>query len=121
MIQLGQDSCTGDVTCCPAGEAGDIDHLVSGLLLCENIAHGIGLRKNLPLQYLYYLAQASAGLGFDSAPAPRIACRAKLQDSPGCISTDAELQHTDQGCLTCAMSVHTKPASTSLAHLQSVA
>ena len=41
-----------------AGEAGDIDHLASGLLLCENIAHGIGLRKSLPLQYLYYLAQA---------------------------------------------------------------
>ena len=43
-----------------AGEAGDIDHLASGLLLCENIAHGIGLRKSLPLQYLYYLAQVGA-------------------------------------------------------------
>ena len=43
--------------CVSAGEAGDIDHLASGLLLCENIAHGIGLRKSLPLQYLYYLAQ----------------------------------------------------------------
>ena len=40
-----------------AGEAGDVDHLVSGLLLCENIAHGINLRKSLPLQYLFYLAQ----------------------------------------------------------------
>ena len=40
-----------------AGEAGDVDHLVSALLLCENIAHGINLRKSLPLQYLFYLAQ----------------------------------------------------------------
>ena len=40
-----------------AGEAGDIDHLVSALLLCENIAHGINLRKSPPLQYLFYLAQ----------------------------------------------------------------
>jgi hypothetical protein len=39
-----------------AGEAGDIDHLVSAMLCCENIAHGINLRKSLPLQYLYYLA-----------------------------------------------------------------
>lgn len=43
--------------CCRAGEAGDVDHLVSALLLCENIAHGINLRKSLPLQYLFYLAQ----------------------------------------------------------------
>ena len=34
-----------------------MDHLVGGLLLCENIAHGINLRKSLPLQYLFYLAQ----------------------------------------------------------------
>ncbi len=26
-------------------------------MLCENISHGINLRKNLPLQYLFYLAQ----------------------------------------------------------------
>ncbi len=40
-----------------AGEAGYVDHLVGALLLCENIAHGINLRKSLPLQYLFYLAQ----------------------------------------------------------------
>lgn len=40
-----------------AGEAGDIDHLVSSFMLCENIAHGINLRKSPCLQYLYYLAQ----------------------------------------------------------------
>ena len=42
----------------PAGEAGDIDHLATCLMLCENIAHGINLRKSPCLQYLYYLAQA---------------------------------------------------------------
>ena len=46
------------VTCRPhAGEAGDIDHLVSALMLCENIAHGINLRKSPCLQYLFYMAQ----------------------------------------------------------------
>eukprot|EP00210_Caulerpa_lentillifera_P000119 g114.t1 len=39
------------------GEAGDIDHLISGFLLAENIAHGINLRRAPFLQYLYYLAQ----------------------------------------------------------------
>ncbi len=29
-------------------------------MLCENIAHGIHLRKSLPLQYLFYLAQVCA-------------------------------------------------------------
>ncbi|KAK9839161.1 hypothetical protein WJX74_010777 [Apatococcus lobatus] len=40
-----------------SGEAGDVDHLVSTMLLCHNISHGINLRKSPPLQYLYYLAQ----------------------------------------------------------------
>ena len=40
-----------------AGEAGDIDHLVGSMMLCENIAHGINLRRSPALQYLYYLAQ----------------------------------------------------------------
>lgn len=40
-----------------AGEAGDIDHLVSAFMLSENIAHGINLRKSPCLQYLYYLGQ----------------------------------------------------------------
>ncbi|XP_021908594.1 probable AMP deaminase isoform X2 [Carica papaya] len=39
------------------GEAGDIDHLAAGFLLCTNISHGINLRKSPVLQYLYYLAQ----------------------------------------------------------------
>ena len=40
-----------------AGEAGDVDHLVAAFLAAENVAHGIGLRKSPPLQYLFYLAQ----------------------------------------------------------------
>jgi AMP deaminase len=40
-----------------AGEAGDIDHLVTSFMLAENIAHGINLRKSPVLQYLYYLKQ----------------------------------------------------------------
>eukprot|EP00197_Chlamydomonas_leiostraca_P011982 CAMPEP_0202859138 /NCGR_PEP_ID=MMETSP1391-20130828/1384_1 /ASSEMBLY_ACC=CAM_ASM_000867 /TAXON_ID=1034604 /ORGANISM="Chlamydomonas leiostraca, Strain SAG 11-49" /LENGTH=996 /DNA_ID=CAMNT_0049538147 /DNA_START=131 /DNA_END=3121 /DNA_ORIENTATION=+ len=40
-----------------AGEAGDVDHLASAFMLCENIAHGINLRKSPMLQYLYYLTQ----------------------------------------------------------------
>ncbi|XP_073059310.1 probable AMP deaminase isoform X2 [Primulina eburnea] len=39
------------------GEAGDVDHLAAGFLLCHNISHGINLRKSPVLQYLYYLAQ----------------------------------------------------------------
>ncbi|XP_068230413.1 AMP deaminase 2 isoform X3 [Palaemon carinicauda] len=39
------------------GEAGAIQHLVSGFLLSENISHGLLLRKAPVLQFLYYLAQ----------------------------------------------------------------
>lgn len=39
------------------GEAGEIDHLAAAFLLCNNISHGINLRKSPVLQYLYYLAQ----------------------------------------------------------------
>ncbi|KAL0268272.1 UNVERIFIED_CONTAM: hypothetical protein PYX00_010282 [Menopon gallinae] len=39
------------------GEAGAIQHLICGFLLCENISHGLLLRKVPVLQYLYYLAQ----------------------------------------------------------------
>ena len=45
-----------------AGEAGDVDHLASAFLLAQNISHGIGLRKCMPLQYLYYLAQVREGV-----------------------------------------------------------
>ena len=39
------------------GEAGDIDHLVSTYMLADKINHGILLRKNAALCYLYYLSQ----------------------------------------------------------------
>lgn len=39
------------------GEAGNIQHLIGGFLLAENISHGLLLRKVPVLQYLYYLAQ----------------------------------------------------------------
>ncbi|KAK6635399.1 AMP deaminase 2 [Polyplax serrata] len=39
------------------GEAGPVQHLVCGFLLCDNISHGLLLRKVPVLQYLYYLAQ----------------------------------------------------------------
>ena len=37
------------------GESGDVMHLVTGYLLSNGIAHGIGLQNNHSLQYLYYL------------------------------------------------------------------
>eukprot|EP00892_Ulva_mutabilis_P012568 jgi/Ulvmu1/9684/UM055_0022.1 len=39
------------------GEAGELDHLASAFMVCDNIAHGINLRKSPVLQYIYYLAQ----------------------------------------------------------------
>lgn len=40
-----------------AGEAGEIHHLDTAFLLADSINHGINLRKNPPLQYLFYLCQ----------------------------------------------------------------
>lgn len=37
--------------------AGDIEHMISTFLLANQINHGIQLRKNTGLHYLYYLAQ----------------------------------------------------------------
>merc|ERR1711998_640559 len=39
------------------GEAGDIDNLLAAFLTSDAINHGILLRKNASLQYLYYLSQ----------------------------------------------------------------
>ncbi|KAL0868847.1 hypothetical protein ABMA27_007199 [Loxostege sticticalis] len=44
------------------GEAGPVQHLVCGLMLAENISHGLLLRKVPVLQYLYYLAQISIAM-----------------------------------------------------------
>lgn len=40
-----------------AGEAGELHHLDTAFLLADSINHGINLRKSMPLQYLFYLAQ----------------------------------------------------------------
>ncbi|XP_055357967.1 LOW QUALITY PROTEIN: AMP deaminase 2-like [Paramacrobiotus metropolitanus] len=40
-----------------SGEAGPVNHLISGFILGESIAHGLMLRKVPVLQYLFYLAQ----------------------------------------------------------------
>ena len=39
------------------GEAGDVDNLLAAFLVADGINHGILLRKNASLQYLYYLSQ----------------------------------------------------------------
>ncbi|XP_064650664.1 AMP deaminase 2-like isoform X3 [Lineus longissimus] len=39
------------------GEAGPVNHLLTGYMLSENISHGLMLRKVPVLQYLFYLAQ----------------------------------------------------------------
>ena len=39
------------------GEAGDPDHLAAAFLTAESVNHGVNLRKNTPLQLLYYYAQ----------------------------------------------------------------
>lgn len=39
------------------GEAGNVSHLCSGFMLAESICHGVQLKENPLLQYLYYLAQ----------------------------------------------------------------
>lgn len=44
------------------GEAGDLDHLVSAYLCAHKINHGILLRKNSTLQYLYYLSQVGIAM-----------------------------------------------------------
>jgi AMP deaminase len=44
------------------GEAGDIVHLVSSYLCAHQINHGILLRKNPGLQYLYYLSQVGIAM-----------------------------------------------------------
>jgi AMP deaminase len=39
------------------GEAGDMDNLLAAFLTADGINHGILLRKNASLQYMYYLSQ----------------------------------------------------------------
>ncbi|KAG8191767.1 hypothetical protein JTE90_008829 [Oedothorax gibbosus] len=44
------------------GEAGAVQHLITGYLLSENISHGLLLRKVPVLQYLYYLSQVGIAM-----------------------------------------------------------
>ncbi|KAH7672990.1 AMP deaminase 2 [Aphelenchoides avenae] len=44
------------------GEAGHINHLVTGYLTSESIAHGLLLRKVPVLQYLFYLTQTGIAM-----------------------------------------------------------
>jgi AMP deaminase len=63
------------------GEAGDMDHLIATYLLAHQINHGILLRKNASLNYLYYLSQVGLAmsplsnnklfLGFSKNPFPK--------------------------------------------------
>lgn len=40
-----------------AGEAGPVHHLQTAFLFCDGISHGINLKQNAVLQYLYYIGQ----------------------------------------------------------------
>lgn len=80
------------------GEAGAIQHLVSGYMLADNISHGLLLRKSPVLQYLYYLAQIgiamsplsnnSLFLNYHRNPLPEYLARGLLIS----LSTDDPLQ-----------------------------
>ncbi|XP_045600064.1 AMP deaminase 2 isoform X1 [Procambarus clarkii] len=80
------------------GEAGSIQHLVTGFLLAENISHGLLLRKVPVLQFLYYLAQIgiamsplsnnSLFLNYHRNPLPEYLARGLLIS----LSTDDPLQ-----------------------------
>ncbi|KAI7695338.1 AMP deaminase 2 [Sarcoptes scabiei] len=80
------------------GEAGNIQHLIGGFLLAENISHGLLLRKVPVLQYLYYLTQIgiamsplsnnSLFLNYHRNPLPEFASRGLFVS----LSTDDPLQ-----------------------------
>eukprot|EP00300_Choanocystis_sp_HF-7_P035577 c495_g1_i2.p1 GENE.c495_g1_i2~~c495_g1_i2.p1 ORF type:complete len:670 (+),score=150.89 c495_g1_i2:23-2011(+) len=44
------------------GESGDVDHLAAGFLTAQSIAHGLTLRKNPVMMYLFYLSQIGISL-----------------------------------------------------------
>jgi len=67
------------------GEAGDADHMIANYLCANQINHGILLRKNAALQYLYYLSQIGIAmsplsnnklfLDYNKNPFPRYFCQ----------------------------------------------
>jgi AMP deaminase len=80
------------------GEAGNVQHLIGGYLLSQNISHGLLLRKVPVMQYLYYLAQIgiamsplsnnSLFLNYHRNPLPEFLCRGLVVS----LSTDDPLQ-----------------------------
>lgn len=80
------------------GEAGNVQHLIGGFLLSQNISHGLLLRKVPVMQYLYYLAQIgiamsplsnnSLFLNYHRNPLPEFLCRGLVVS----LSTDDPLQ-----------------------------
>lgn len=80
------------------GEAGNVQHLIGGYLLSQNISHGLLLRKVPVMQYLYYLAQIgiamsplsnnSLFLNYHRNPLPEFLCRGLIVS----LSTDDPLQ-----------------------------
>lgn len=80
------------------GEAGNVQHLIGGFLLSQNISHGLLLRKVPVMQYLYYLAQIgiamsplsnnSLFLNYHRNPLPEFLCRGLIVS----LSTDDPLQ-----------------------------
>lgn len=80
------------------GEAGNVQHLIGGFLLSQNISHGLLLRKVPVMQYLFYLAQIgiamsplsnnSLFLNYNRNPLPEFLCRGLIVS----LSTDDPLQ-----------------------------
>lgn len=80
------------------GEAGNVQHLIGGFLLSQNISHGLLLRKVPVMQYLYYLTQIgiamsplsnnSLFLNYHRNPLPEFLCRGLIVS----LSTDDPLQ-----------------------------
>lgn len=80
------------------GEAGNVQHLIGGFLLSQNISHGLLLRKVPVMQYLYYLSQIgiamsplsnnSLFLNYHRNPLPEFLCRGLVVS----LSTDDPLQ-----------------------------
>ena len=61
-----------------AGEAGMRHHLATTFLCADSVNHGIKLKENPTLHYLYYLAQ----IGLAMCPTSNHALFLKLEDSP---------------------------------------
>jgi AMP deaminase len=61
-----------------AGEAGPTHHLAAAFLFCDGISHGINLRKEPVLEYLYYLAEVPVAV----SPISNSVLFLKYRDNP---------------------------------------